>query len=525
VTSRTLLGGRVPEVASPSPQADRRRRWLTGGEVALAVVLASLTFVVHNVSYVLTQPLWLDEAWVADSTRAPLHLVTWLTSSTPLGWTLLLRLVPGSGEQRFRLVTLAFSALAVLVAYVLGRELRLMRIVTPLLVAASVLLAPVLLFDDELKQYTAEACASVVVLLLVARVETSWSRGRLVALATVSGFALLFTNTVIFVGAAAMASLALVALAQRRWRNLAEAAVAGAVMLAIQGGIYLAIDKPHQIPSLAAYWRANYIPHNKGMHAVFSFLRHHGAPVTPYLGFHASVVSLVLALGGIATLVRIHRPALALTTPLTIVAVMIASTFRKYPFLNLRTSTFWLIMVVVLMAIGAAGAVHALQSRNVLMAAAVAVAALGFWCYSTSGYVRSTVLPNQNVRAEIAYFNAHYRSGDILVLGYTTTFEFAYYEPRITPTYRHVSSLSTGFLPTYPNVSWIVEVMNNHPAGAITAWHAAQLKAAQHPGARIWIILTRQPAQLLEWHTLLEGSNASFVSLGGPEPLVLVPNA
>jgi hypothetical protein len=488
-------------------------------------VLASLTFVVHNVSYVLTQPLWLDEAWVADSTRAPLHLVTWLTSSTPLGWTLLLRLVPGSGEQRFRLVTLAFSALAVLVAYVLGRELRLMRIVTPLLVAASVLLAPVLLFDDELKQYTAEACASVVVLLLVARVETSWSRGRLVALATVSGFALLFTNTVIFVGAAAMASLALVALAQRRWRNLAEVAVAGAVMLAIQGAIYLGIDRAHQIPSLAAYWRANYIPHNKGMHAVFSFLRHQGAPVTPYLGFHASVVSLVLALGGIATLIWMRRTALALTTPLTIVAVMIASTFRKYPFLDLRTSTFWLIMVVVLMAIGTAGAVRLIQSRSAVVAVVVAIAALGFWSYSTSGYVRSTVLPKQDVRAQIAYFNAHHRTGDILVLSYTTTFEFAYYEPGITPTYRHISYTATGFLPTYPNVNWIVDVMNNHPGDVITAWHAAQIKAAQHAGARIWIILTDQPAQLREWQTLLKGSNASYVPVGGPEPLVLVPGS
>lgn len=524
MTSRTLPT-RAPDVAAESPQSDRGKRWLSLGEVAIAAALASLTFLVHNVSYVLTQPLWLDEAWVADSTRAPLHLVTWLTSSTPLGWTLLLRLVPGSGEQRFRLVTLAFAALAVLVAYALGRELGLMRIVTPLLVAASVLLAPALLFDDELKQYTAEACASIVVLLLVARVETSWSRRRLVVLATVSGVALLFTNTVMFVGVAAVASLALVALAQRRWKNLAEVATAGAIMLAIQGAIYLAIDKPHQIPSLAAYWRANYIPHNEGMQAVFSFFKLHGAPVTPYLGFHASVVSLVLALGGIATLIWVHRTALALTTPLTIVAVMIASTFRKYPFLDLRTSTFWLIMVVVLMAIGAAGAVRLLQSRSVLVAVVVATAALGFWCYSTSGYVRSTVLPTQDVRAQIAYFNAHHRTGDILVLSYTTTFEFAYYEPRIMPTYRHISYAATGFLPTYPNVSWIVDVMNNYPADVITAWHAAQVKAAQHPGARIWIILPGQPAQLNEWDTLLVGRDASFLPVGGPQPLVLVPSA
>jgi hypothetical protein len=492
------------------------------GEVALALILAALTFVVHNVSYMLSHPLWLDEAWVADSTRAPLHLLSWITSSTPLGWTLLLRLVPGDGEQRFRVITLIFSALAVLVAYALGRELRLIRVVTAVLLAAGVLLAPVMLIDDELKQYTAEACASIAVLLLVARVETQWSRSRLVLLSIVSGFALLFTNTAVFVGVAAVVSLGLVGLGQRRWRRLAEVAAAGALMLTIQGIIYLTIDKPHQIPSLASYWDGYYLPHNGGVRGAVSFVHHVGAGVAPYLGFRLFAISLILALGGIATLIWLGRVALALTTPLTIAAVMIASTFRKYPFLDLRTSTFWLVMVVVLMAIGAAGAIRALQSRSVIAAGLAVAVCLGGWCYSTAPYVRSQPLPNEDVRSQVAYFEQNYRPGDILILNFTATWGFAYYDHSLIPTYRYDNTVSVGFIPTYPNLSWMVEMTNRTPASVDAAWNAAQAKAAQHPGARIWIIRSHvQIPEATAWQTVLKGKDATVLNVG-PEPLILV---
>src|SRR5260221_7764759 len=141
--------------------------------------LAGLSVVFFtNVDFNLFQPYWLDEAWVADSVRAPLGLVPQLASSTPLGWTLLLRLVPFGGPERQRLVPLAFYALAVAVAYLLGRELRLTRFTAGLLTAAAVLLAPSMLARGDLKQYTAEACSAVLVWLLVARAERAWSRWR-----------------------------------------------------------------------------------------------------------------------------------------------------------------------------------------------------------------------------------------------------------------------------------------------------------------------------------------------------------
>jgi hypothetical protein len=129
----------------------------------------------HDVGYMLRHPFWVDEAWVALSTRARIGLVPWLTSTTPVGWTLLLRLVPGGADQRFRLVELGFTALAVLAGYYLGRELGMVRYLGGPLLGAVVLFAPAMLVRDDLKQYTAEAFASLALLLLVARIENHWT--------------------------------------------------------------------------------------------------------------------------------------------------------------------------------------------------------------------------------------------------------------------------------------------------------------------------------------------------------------
>ncbi len=68
----------------------------------LAVLaLGLLVVVVHNVTYLLRQPFWTDEAWVAVTTRFPLSQLRETTSSTPIGWSLLLRLFTERGDPTF----------------------------------------------------------------------------------------------------------------------------------------------------------------------------------------------------------------------------------------------------------------------------------------------------------------------------------------------------------------------------------------------------------------------------------------
>src|SRR6266516_2044966 len=71
----------------------------------------------------LSRSFWLDEGWVADSVRAPLGQLRLLTSSTPIGWTLLLRLVPHVGPpERLRLLPMGFAVAAALAGWLLGRQ-------------------------------------------------------------------------------------------------------------------------------------------------------------------------------------------------------------------------------------------------------------------------------------------------------------------------------------------------------------------------------------------------------------------
>ena len=110
---------------------------------------------------------------MADSTRAPLHQLRLLTSSTPIGWTLLLRLVPNVGPpEQLRAVPLAFGVMSVVVAYLLGRQLGRVAAVAAGLAAA---LAPSALRNHNLKQYSADAFVTLLLLWLTAHLEAGWS--------------------------------------------------------------------------------------------------------------------------------------------------------------------------------------------------------------------------------------------------------------------------------------------------------------------------------------------------------------
>ena len=252
--------GNDPEAAPGRPARSGRDGRLRLIDVGLAAVLALAVLIVHDVPYLLHHSFWVDEAWVADTVRARIGLTPSLASSTPLGWTYLLRLVPFGGAQRLRLVPLAFAMLAAAAGYLFGRELRLTRFATGVLTGAAVLLSPAMLVRDDLKQYTAEAFACLAVWILVARVENEWGRRRLAAIAATASLGLLFANTVIFVGVAAMACLALECLVTRHYRRLAEVAVAAAGMLAVALVIYATLIRPQVTPRLVAYWDPFYMP-------------------------------------------------------------------------------------------------------------------------------------------------------------------------------------------------------------------------------------------------------------------------
>jgi hypothetical protein len=174
---------------------------IVGSALSLAV------FVVHPVHYMLSAPYWFDESWVVLSTRVSLTklpLVSWVS---PIGFTFLLRLVPGSGEERYRLIVLFFAAGSVAAGYLLGRELQLIPVVTGMLVGGGLLLAPMFAQVMTLKPHVGDAFVTLVMLVLLARLETCWTRRRLAALAAAGILGMLLSHTSLFVTAAVVGSL------------------------------------------------------------------------------------------------------------------------------------------------------------------------------------------------------------------------------------------------------------------------------------------------------------------------------
>jgi hypothetical protein len=491
-------------------------------DLGLAVVVGLSVLLVHDVPYLLHHSLWLDEAWVADTVRARVGLTPSLASSTPLGWTYLLRLVPFGGPQRLRLVPLAFTMLAAAAGYLFGRELRLTRFATGILTGAAVLLSPAMLVRDDVKQYTAEAFACLVVWVLVARLENEWRIRRLAAVAAVASFGLVFANTVIFVGAAAMACLGLECLVQREFRRLIAVAVAGAAMLAVSAVIYVTLIGPQVTHNLTAFWTPYYAPRSAS--GVISFLHLRLTQLAPYAGFRILIVDVILVVAGVVALVWLRRIALAALFPVTLILVLAASAARKYPFGDLRTSTFWLVTAPLLMAVAVAAAAHLAARIDRRVPLVVAAAGLAVWVPVTNPFIRSHQIPNEDVHAEVTYLDGHYRPGDVVIVSYAASYAFAYYYPRANPTFVADSAGPNAHLPVYPHVPWIVVMHNRQAADVANALAAARAKIAAEPAAargRIWIIRSHLArTEIRAWRRDLAGDRVQTLHVGR-EPILL----
>src|SRR5580698_6246833 len=83
---------------------------------AILLVLMGAAVLAHDPRRMLTRPLWRDENWVAVTLRAPISQVVRLTSSTPVLFTLLLRVTPHESPQGLRILPLVFTAAAVVPA-------------------------------------------------------------------------------------------------------------------------------------------------------------------------------------------------------------------------------------------------------------------------------------------------------------------------------------------------------------------------------------------------------------------------
>jgi hypothetical protein len=528
----------APPAESGAPTGGRRAsvraaigRRLTA-EHLVVLLLGLLVLVVHDVGYMLSQSFWTDESWVAITTRFPLSQLPAITSSTPIGWSALVRVVTVGGSQVSRLLPLAFAGAAVVVAYWfarrLGWRLREVSVAAGLLAGLGVLLVPAMLVRDDLKQYTADACIALLMLAATSRLEREWSRRGLAGLSVAVWGGMLFSHTVAFAGIAAFGSLCAVQLVQRAWRRLAEAVVAGACTAVLMLGVYEAFDAHAVLPRLTGSHQfvPDYLPITKGLHAGITFVTSHFDAVHAYFGLGPAWLAVPLFAAGLITILRLGRPVTALTVAVLWPEMLAVSALKKYPFLNLRTSTFLFAITVVVAAIGLIGACSLLRpwlkagaaaGRTAVAVVALAAAALAVAVFAGGAqpYARSHLIPNEDVRGQALYVAHHAARRDVVVVNLSSNWGFGYYWPVGQPSRRANAVVLQGYETYFPGQPRIIVASSRDPAGVGAALSRALALARQQACVRIWLVRTHMVAsERAAWAAALGRQGLSATPVG-----------
>jgi hypothetical protein len=482
-------------------------------DVLLAGLLAIATLGVHDLGYVVSQPFWNDEFWVAISTKLPLSNLLRVTASSPPGWTLLLRIMPFGDTEQLRIVPLIFAAFTVIAAYVFARLLpwpsvRLGRTAATM-AALAALLVPSSLIRNDLKQYTADAFFALVIFCLLSRLEADWSAPtwlrRLLQLAACALTAFLFSTAAVFVGTAVVMCVVLTVMIRREWARLTPAvAVAGACVVSFLA-IYLVVYRPGSPPGLTRFWAAYYVPVSDGVGPSAAFVARAARRVVDVLGLGPAFVVLALLAAGITTLVRLRRLACALLVPIVLLLMIGAAAARAYPLFDVRTSHFLSVLVVVTAAVGAAGLCAAIARRRAVLG--VALAGLLVVAFVGNAPVRSNVrahsIPAEDLRTSTAYVAAHTRPGDTVVVSSLSSWGFAFYWPTGAPAIEPVTSNLQRFVTVFPDQPNILVARDGTTAGVRDVMAQARARATGPDGnRRIWLIHGHvRPRELADYRT------------------------
>ena len=500
----------------------RRRLTL---EHLLALLLGLAVLVVHDVPYILTTSYWNDESWVAITTKFPLPQLRAVVDSTPIGWAALLRVINMPGSQSGRLIPLAFAGAAAVTAYWFGRQLgwrqREAAIAAGALAATGALLVPSMLVRNDLKQYTADACMSLLALALTSRLEREWSRPRLAALSVAVWGGMLFSDAVAFIGVGAFIALCLVQLARRAWRRLAEAACVGAITAVLMVVVYKAFYAAAVTAGLvySPHFRYYYLPLRQGLHASLTFITASFSAVHNIFGLGPVWLALPLFVAGVVTVFWLDRPATAIALAALYPEMMAISAVHKYPFLDLRTSTFLFTITAVTAAIGVVGVCAALRPllggwTGAVAVAVALVAAGGFYLHNAS-YVRIHSIPAEDERAQTLYVADHARPGDVILVNLSSNWGFAYYWPHGRPARRQDPYVAQEYEAYFPDQPRIVVAFNRSNSAVAAALSQALAQSRQRSCSPIWLIRTHvSTAEYAAWSAALQKEGLTAKPVG-----------
>ena len=308
-----------------------------------------------------------------------------------------------------------------------------------------------------------------------------------------------------------MLAVCVVELVRRDWRRFGEAVVAGAGTGVLMAAVYLGFDARAVLPGLTSYWSGYYLPLG---HSALTFVADRLHEVRPYLGLGPVWLAAVLFVAGVVTLFRLGRPATAVAVVIVWPVMVAVSAARKYPFLDVRTSTFLLVLTVTVAAVGVAGLCALVRPwlRGALSFGLAAVALVAFVSQALPD-VRSHDIPNEDVRDQAVYVAAHAAPGDVVVVNMNSNWGFAYYWPVGTPSRRPDPANDQGYEAYFPDQPRIVVATDRDDRAVAAA--VADALAGAHPGARVWLVRAHViPSEAAAWQAALGSHGVTAVPVG-----------
>ncbi|MEU8184843.1 hypothetical protein AB0B85_08410 [Micromonospora sp. NPDC049044] len=498
--------------------------------------MLALVAVVHDVKTMLTASYWLDEAWVALSVRLPLGDLPVTTASTPIGWTLLLRLVPDA--DYLRVVPLAFLCLGVVAAYGLGRLLRWptrwLGIVAGFVCAMAVLLLPAQQVRHDLKQYTADAAVTVALLALGAWTEQTWSRRRLGVVAAVAATGIFVSHVTAIATPAVFGGLLLVTALQRQWARLRDVVVAGLGAMTVIVAVYFGISARGNNDAMREFWVGSF----PTLTELPGYLSRQIDDLAPMLGASALVVG-GLFIAGVVTLAWQGRPASAIAVLLLPVAVTTLGVGKFYPLLELRTSHFLLVATAAVAGLGVAGLAYgmaALVARGVprvpstVLTAAICAVLLMIFGINNGRWYRFdgndpgfyfTAIGVTDIRSATEYVNSHRSSNDAIVMNDLAWYGFAYYSRSDKVKLVAPADNTVGWQVEMPTRSDVIVIPHHDIALIHAKIDEALALASQRGGGRVWLIRTHVMWETEDWQKVFADYRVEQVT-DGVEPVLLI---
>ena len=509
--------GLQPAVDEPADRGEPPARapirsWPRIATLTALVALTALAVAARRPAYLLSHPFWFDEAWVAASVRAPLSQLRTVTSSTPVGFVLLLRAIPPfGGPERLRLLPLAFGAAALFPGWLLGRQLRgAAGWVAAPLAAVAASLGPAALYRPGLKQFSAEAFVAVLLVAMLALVERAWSPRRLVGFGLLASTGFLVAHSALLVTAAAILGLAVSWLARRSWNRLAWLGAVAAGLAMAQGAVYRLFVAPANSGAMLNYWKSTFIPTDQGVHGAAAFAGARAARALATLGLGPWMVAAGLAVAGVVALARAGLPATALVAPLLLAELVAAGLAGRFPFLDQRTSQFFLVLVTVVAAIGVAAlATLVAGSRWTIVLGVGMVLLLAASFVPAASAAAGKAIPDENVRGQIELVRAERRFGDVIVVSSGAAHAFGWYWPS-PPTFVARPTFGTvTFQVDFPDLPEVVVARDRDAAGDREA-----LSRLPEGARRVWIIVGHEPRS--RWERLIRGLGHVVTPPGRP---------